>query len=54
MTYRTLDRDHAFSTRHPGAEQPSDSAPLRHLRARRRAGALHHRAYSVGLSGFGL
>ena len=49
MTYRTLDRDHSFSTGHP-----SDSAPLRHLRARRRAGAVRHRSYGSVISGFGL
>ena len=48
MTYRTLDSDHTF-----GTTAPSDSAPLRHLRARRRAGAMRHRSHGAVLTGFG-
>ncbi|MCF6219775.1 MAG: hypothetical protein L3J05_00445 [Robiginitomaculum sp.] len=46
MTYRTLDTDTTFTE--------SVSAPVRHLRARRRALTLHRRSSRVRLSGFGI
>jgi len=49
MTYRTLDTDNTFNT------EPADvSAPVRHLRARRRASALRHRIGGATLTGFGI
>jgi len=51
MTYRTLDTETTFT------ESPllgDSSAPVRHLRARRRASTLRHRTSGVKLSGFGI
>ena len=47
MTYRTLDTENTFNT-------ASDSAPLRHLRSRRRAGARRYRVSGITLTGFGV
>jgi len=46
MTYRTLDTETTFTK--------SPSAPVRHLRARRRASTLRHRSSGVSLTGFGV
>jgi len=46
MTYRTLDTNTEFTG--------SPSAPVRHLRARRRASTLRHRSSGVTLTGFGI
>jgi hypothetical protein len=46
MTYRTLDTETTFTD--------SPSAPVRHLRARRRASTLRHRSSGVTLRGFGI
>jgi len=51
MTYRTLDTDTTF-TGSPFIG--NTSAPVRHLRARRRAATLRHRTSSVTLRGFGI
>jgi len=49
MTYRTLDTDTTF------AAEPTDvSAPVRHLRARRRAAAMRHRIGGVTFTGLGI
>jgi len=47
MTYRTLDTNNTFTASNP-------SAPVRHLRARRRASTLRHRISGVTLRGFGI
>ena len=46
MTCRTLDTETTFTE--------SATAPVRHLRARRRASTLRHRSSGVRLSGFGI
>jgi hypothetical protein len=47
MTYRTHDTDNNFAA-------TSVSAPVRHLRRRRRAAALGHRSSGVNFSGLGI
>ncbi|MBL4853441.1 MAG: hypothetical protein JKY25_04295 [Robiginitomaculum sp.] len=49
MTYRTLDTDTTFGTRRADV-----SAPVRHLRARRRASAMRHRIGGVTFTGLGI
>ncbi len=53
MTYRTLDGDHNFAAGTTG-HTPSESAPLRHLRTRRRHLALYGYSGGVSLRGFGI
>ena len=48
MTYRTMDTDNGFNN---GTET---SAPVRHLRRRRRAAAMSNFAGGTSLSGFGI
>ncbi|MEE9273258.1 MAG: hypothetical protein V3U57_08340 [Robiginitomaculum sp.] len=45
MTYRTLDTDHTYI---------EPSAPVRHLRRRRRSLALAHRSGGVHFTGLGI
>jgi len=48
MTYRTNDTDNTFTA------TDSVSAPVRHLRRRRRLAALRHRSGGASLIGFGI
>lgn len=47
MTYRTMDTDHVDTT-------PDVSAPVRHIRRRRRALAMGYHSSGAVVSGFGI
>ena len=50
MTYRSQDPDAGFNTQN----QTHVSAPVRHLRSRRRNAALRHRTSGASITGFGI